>query len=153
VDALVRPHQGDGDDEAAQLVDSAQRLLQRGFRLDAAVIGMAEDGAADGLPPPVLTQISDPDEGMTIRRELQIGVLLEIHVVEETDGAPEILILAVATRHVAETCRNRLAVLAKAFACDPLLEEGSRLWRQRSLDVDGTFFRCGEFQPSSFRRG
>jgi hypothetical protein len=39
---------------------------------------------------------------MTIRRELQIGVLLEIHVVEEADGTPEILVFAIAPRHVAE---------------------------------------------------
>src|SRR5215213_7421232 len=97
--------------------------------------------------------MSDPDEGMTIRRELQIGVLLEIHVVEETDGAPEILVLAVAPRYVAKAGRDRLAVLAQAFAFDPLAEESSRFWRQRLLDVDGTFFSCGEFQPRSFRRG
>ena len=73
-------------------------------------------------------------------------MLLEIHVVEEADGAPEILVFAVAPGHVAQAGRNRLAMLAQAFAFHPLVEEGPRLRRQRPLDLDGTFFRCGEFQ-------
>jgi hypothetical protein len=106
---------------------------------------MAENGATDGISPPAVSQVGDPDERMTIRRELEIGMLLEIHVVEEADGAPEILVLAVAPCHVAKAGRDRLAVLPQAFAFDPLVEESSRLWRQRSLDIDGSFFRCGQF--------
>src|SRR5829696_7539221 len=107
---------------------------------------MAEDGAADGVPPPVVTQMGDPDEGMSVRRELQIGVLLEIHIVEEADGAAEILIFAVTPCHMAEAGRNRFAMLAQALACDPLMEKGPRLWCQRRLNFEGTFFKCGEFQ-------
>jgi hypothetical protein len=105
------------------------------------------------LSPSVVPQMGDPDERMAIRRKLEIRMLLEIHVVKEADGAPQILILAVASCHVAKAGRNRLTVLPQAFAFDPLVEKSSRLWRQRPLDFDGSFLRCSQFQPCSFRRG
>src|SRR5690606_36144025 len=91
-DALGRPDQRDGDQEAGQLVHRDQGPLHEALGLDAGdVLGMAENRADHLLRAAALTQDLRADYGMTL--DADVGVALVVEVVQQSDQAPEVRIL------------------------------------------------------------
>ena len=89
-DALRRPDERGGGDEARQLVAGEQRLLQPAFARDAAVVGVRQDRARHPL------RIAERRQNLdaTVRMILAVGILLVVEVVHERDEAPLVLVLA-----------------------------------------------------------
>src|SRR5436190_351162 len=119
VDALGA-HVGAGQDEAAELVDRVERLLQGRIARDAQEVGVRGDGPDDDRVDVARLQLGQRDPRVA---GLEVGVALVIHVVQEADDAPQLLVLAVAARVGAHRRLDGHAMAAQGLRLDPFAEK------------------------------
>ena len=79
----------------AQLVDGEERLLQRRIARDAEEVGVRGDGAHDDRVDVARLELGQRDARMA---RLEVGMALVVHVVQQPDDAPQLLVLAAAPR-------------------------------------------------------
>jgi hypothetical protein len=155
VDALVGPDERDRYDEAGKLVNGDERLFHRRNRLDAAVVGVAQDRPQDFFAPTVVAQPGDADERMASRAQFQIRVPFVVEIVQEADGAPKVFVGARAAGEMPHASRDGFAMLAQAFGFDPFIQNRAGAFRPlargRLRRVDG-FDVAHESSSSMFGR-
>ena len=94
-DVFRRTNQRDGNDEAAQLIDSVEGLFEGCLARDVCVICVRKNCPADFFTPVVLAQPRNADEWMAFARAVfQIRMALIIHVMEEAHCLPQVRISA-----------------------------------------------------------
>src|ERR687891_1393737 len=90
----VGAHEAAGVHEAGELVAGEEGALERRVAGQLEVLRMGEDGLDDLLRPALLAQ----DGRAVLRVLVERGVHLVVEVVEERDGAPELLVLTLPAR-------------------------------------------------------
>jgi hypothetical protein len=115
VDALG-PDVGAGQDEPGQLVDREQRLLHRRIARDAQEVGVRGDRAHDHRIDVAGLELGQRDSRVA---GLEVGVALVVHVVQQADDAPQLLVLALLARIGAHRRLDRQAVAPKRLRLDP----------------------------------
>ena len=111
-DALRRPHQRRGGDEARHLVARVQRVLEPRLARHAGVVGVREDRARHPLG--IALRLQDLDAAK--RMVLLVGIALVVEVVQQRDDAPVVFVLAELPRVAAHRGFDRQHVLPQALA-------------------------------------
>jgi len=143
--ALRRPDESHGNDEADHFVDGVDAAVEVAPALHTGVVGMPEHRVDDLLGDPASPQLRRADERVFLER--RVAVVVE--VVQQADDAPEVFIAAHPTRIPPHAGFHRERMLDQVWCLGPLVEQ------------DPGFFACRDHRrlpdycpgpPSGFSR-